>query len=198
MQVYSYIVRSDNGFAPNPFHGFCTLACCKPRIRATAKVGDIVVGTSSRGEQFIFAMKVSAVVDFAEYWTGARYAAKRPTTDAARAVERRGDNIYPPDDTGGFRQLPSFHSNKDGTENVKNKRRDLSGEKVLVADRFTYFGSEGPPVPSEMDFLRASRGHRCRFTSEQVAHIVRWFEWLPVGIQAPPMLWSSGEKWCQR
>ena len=30
MTLYSYIVKHDNGFAPNPFHGFCTLACCKP------------------------------------------------------------------------------------------------------------------------------------------------------------------------
>ena len=25
----SYIVRNDSGFAPNPFGGVCTLACCK-------------------------------------------------------------------------------------------------------------------------------------------------------------------------
>ena len=26
-------MTSDSGFAPNPFHGACTLACCKPKIR---------------------------------------------------------------------------------------------------------------------------------------------------------------------
>ena len=31
--VYEYVMTSDSGFAPNPFHGTCTLACCKPRIR---------------------------------------------------------------------------------------------------------------------------------------------------------------------
>ena len=36
MTVYSYIVAYDSGFAPNPFHGTCTLACCKPTIRRTA------------------------------------------------------------------------------------------------------------------------------------------------------------------
>jgi len=36
MKVYSYIVAYDSGFAPNPFHGICTLACCKPTIRRTA------------------------------------------------------------------------------------------------------------------------------------------------------------------
>lgn len=31
--VYEYVMTSDSGFAPNPFHGACTLACCKPKIR---------------------------------------------------------------------------------------------------------------------------------------------------------------------
>lgn len=31
--LYSYIVEADSGFAPNPFFGRCTLACCKPAIR---------------------------------------------------------------------------------------------------------------------------------------------------------------------
>ena len=31
--LYSYVVATDSGFAPNPFFGLCTLACCKPAIR---------------------------------------------------------------------------------------------------------------------------------------------------------------------
>jgi len=44
MSVFSYVVKNDGGFAPNPFHGSCTLACCKPKIRNVASAGDIVVG----------------------------------------------------------------------------------------------------------------------------------------------------------
>jgi hypothetical protein len=44
MKLYCYIVTHDTGFSPNPFHGYCTLACCKPTIRRTAKEGDWVVG----------------------------------------------------------------------------------------------------------------------------------------------------------
>ena len=33
MIVYEYVMTSDSGFAPNPFYGACTLACCKPKIR---------------------------------------------------------------------------------------------------------------------------------------------------------------------
>ena len=42
--LYVYIITRDFGFAPNPFHGRCTLATCKPGIRKSAKVGDWVLG----------------------------------------------------------------------------------------------------------------------------------------------------------
>lgn len=44
MKVHSYIGAHDFGFASNPFHGVCTLACCKPDIRQVAHVGDLVIG----------------------------------------------------------------------------------------------------------------------------------------------------------
>ena len=31
--LFSYVVVADTGFAPNPFFGLCTLACCKPQLR---------------------------------------------------------------------------------------------------------------------------------------------------------------------
>jgi hypothetical protein len=37
-RLFSYVVVADSGFAPNPFFGLCTLACCKPRIRKA--IGD--------------------------------------------------------------------------------------------------------------------------------------------------------------
>ena len=33
MVIYEYVMTDDTGFAPNPFYGICTLACCKPVIR---------------------------------------------------------------------------------------------------------------------------------------------------------------------
>lgn len=48
MKVYSYIITHDSGFSPNLFHGVLTLACCKPMIRRSAEVGEVVVGLSIR------------------------------------------------------------------------------------------------------------------------------------------------------
>ena len=44
MRLFSYVVAHDTGFSPNPFFGYCTLACCKPVIRRSAQAGDWVVG----------------------------------------------------------------------------------------------------------------------------------------------------------
>ena len=40
MNLYSYVITRDYGFAPNPFWNICTLATCKPQIREHALKGD--------------------------------------------------------------------------------------------------------------------------------------------------------------
>ena len=47
--LYLYVVDRDFGFAPNPFHGVCTLATCKPKIRKFAKVGDWIIARHGKG-----------------------------------------------------------------------------------------------------------------------------------------------------
>lgn len=45
--VYVCALSYDLGFAPNPFGGLCSLACCKPQIRARAGLGDWIIGLTS-------------------------------------------------------------------------------------------------------------------------------------------------------
>jgi len=84
MKIYSYIIRNDLGFSPNPFWGVCTLACCKPIIRRTAEEDDWVVGMRGKGlykklrlppttnplEEYgiVYAMKVTEKLSFDEYY----------------------------------------------------------------------------------------------------------------------------------
>jgi hypothetical protein len=192
MRVFSYVVVSDSGFAPNPFHGTCTLASCKPQIRRSAKSGDVIVGMSSRCVRVVYAMRVGRVLDFDGYWSNAVGAAKKPVMSST-VRDRRGDNFYEPLPGGGFRQHPSLHTNEDGTENQKHLRRDLGGEHVLVGDRFAYFGKDGPPLPSELAFLRTGRSHRCKFSEEQVLAVADWFERLPQGVLRRPARWPSAD-----
>ena len=76
MTVFAYIIEHDLGFAPNPFHGACTLACCKPTIRKVAKEGDYILGLGAvkpklRGH-LCYWMRVDEVVSFDEYWDDLR------------------------------------------------------------------------------------------------------------------------------
>lgn len=70
-KLYSYVLRYDDGAAPNPFWGTCTLTICKPDIRRKASVGDWVIGTGSKNSRLkdgntydlsdsvVYAMKVT-------------------------------------------------------------------------------------------------------------------------------------------
>ncbi len=108
-RVFSYVVAHDGGFAPNPFHGWCTLACCKPRVRAAAVPGDLIVGLSRGCERIVTVMRVTERLSFEQYWADGRFRAKRADWDSPRAARRRGDNVYQPDGAGGLVQLRSAH-----------------------------------------------------------------------------------------
>src|SRR3979490_1807345 len=96
-KVYMYVVDRDFGFAPNPFHGCCTLATCKPDIRKGARVGDWVIGVGgSRLKatgRCMFAMRVTAKLSFNQYWESAEFLDKKPIRTGSRKM-MVGDNIY--------------------------------------------------------------------------------------------------------
>jgi len=166
MRLFSYIVRSDSGFAPNPYHGYCTLACCKPVIRRNARQGDWVVGISSKksGNKLIFAMQITeSPQTFKEYYTDPRFKSKKPRKRSKQYEFRRGDNIYKPLRNGTFLQLPSNHSNPDGSENHQKKMKDLNGKFVLISNKFWYFGNNMKKLPDNLSFLIVGRGHRSKF-----------------------------------
>lgn len=39
-RLFSYTIPIDDGAAPNPFHGMCSLVICNPAIRRVAERGD--------------------------------------------------------------------------------------------------------------------------------------------------------------
>lgn len=47
MQLFSYKMTYDTGFAPNPFGATLTLATCKPRFRLCKQVGQWIAGFTS-------------------------------------------------------------------------------------------------------------------------------------------------------
>jgi hypothetical protein len=47
-RLFSYTIPIDDGAAPNPFHGMCSLVICKPAIRRVAERGDWIAALGSR------------------------------------------------------------------------------------------------------------------------------------------------------
>ncbi len=186
MKLYTYIVARDYGFAPNPFHGFCSIATCKPRIRSIAAVGDWVVGTGAATKynysgRLIYTMQVSELMDFDDYWNDPRFVIKRPVLNGS-LIQLYGDNIYHSED-GEWIQANSHHSLDDGCPNTSNIDRDTSRNRILIGTRFVYFGTLAPVIPNGFrpfrptgeDLCCDGRGHRVR--SEQLAvAFERWLE----------------------
>jgi hypothetical protein len=196
MNLFSYIVKSDSGLAPNPFWGCCTLACCKPAIRRVADIGDLVVGLTpkARGHKIVYIMRITDKLTFEDYWNHQGFRRKRPHINGKNKV-RCGDNFYRPLPGGCFQQLRSQHSNTDGSENKKCKMKDLSGKFVLVSDDFVYFGSDAKSLPRQFQRLIVGRGHR-RLSSEDYKHLVQAIEKFfarqrPRGRQGTPLRWAE-------
>lgn len=83
IRMFSYKIVRDYGFAPNPFHGYCTLATCKPQIRKHAKTGDLILGYGSKGmghnEELIYIMQVDEKITYQQYWDDVRFYKKNLT-----------------------------------------------------------------------------------------------------------------------
>lgn len=186
MKLFSYIVARDFGFAPNPFHGVCTLATCKPAIRASAKVGDWIIGTGAKsryrfGGRLIFAMQVSEVLDFDTYWGDPRFLRKRPDLKGSLKVIY-GDNIYHREGDS-WTQVDSHHSLENGIPNPANIARDTSANRVLISSKFVYWGKLAPMIPSQFrpfittneDICCKARGHRI-FGSDLAIAFANWLE----------------------
>jgi hypothetical protein len=181
-KVYMYVVVRDFGFAPNPFHGYCTLATCKPVIRKKGEVGDWVVGMGGARlkatGRCLFAMRVTEKLTFNDYWSSPKFLDKRPVRNGSRKM-MVGDNIYHFDEeVGEWHQADSHHSNPDGSVDRFNLDRDTQSDSVLASEHFFYFGSEAPPIPKAMLTklgYRNQRSHRV-FEDTEAWGLVRWIE----------------------
>jgi hypothetical protein len=169
MRLYSYIVSFDGGFAPCVSGPLCTLACCKPRIRATTQYGDWIAGMTAKeygSGRLIYVMRVERAFTFAEYHSDSK-------------LRARLDNIYRPKAIGGYTQLENdFH----GSQSI---RKDLSVDRVLASGTFIYFGDTAPAVPKAFsEFVPHGRGHRVfgnavgeadsSHVSQKIKLLVRW------------------------
>lgn len=169
--LFSYIVQTDSGFAPNPYGGICTLACCKPKIRRYANVGDWIIGTSSAPEngKLIYAMQMDRGLTFDLYWAFPEYECKKPNKDNGC-----GDNIYKLGIAGDLIQVKNL------SHGVKHIKSDISVNRVLISKTFYYFGKESIAIPQRFSSLvQSTQGHkRIKPTSNNYDVVTGFVDWL--------------------
>lgn len=193
-EIYRYVVSHDGGTAPNPFYGWCTLAICKPRIRKSANVGDWIVGfrACNLGNvrtgfgHVLYAMKVEETLTFSEYWQDKRFSSRRPSR-----TNSGPDNIYRPVlSPVGVEALEWVENDVHGPDACT---RDLSGQRVLVARRFWYFGDKSAEEDKRLPIgllhiAPTTQGHVVRKHRQpnDVGRLEAWLQKFPPGMSAGP------------
>lgn len=139
-------------------------------------------------------MRVDEILSHEEYYFDKRFGAKIPDFGKREVAYKCGDNIYKPLPSGGFLQLHSMHSYKNGAENKENKARDLRGIHVLISKKFHYFGSKAPELPDELSNLKVGRPHRNRFSKDVISRFYEFIATQPKGIIGPPSKWPLNDR----
>lgn len=204
MSLYSYVVRYDSGFAPNPFYGYCTLATCKPRIRSSAQIDDWIVGSGSgdkavnRAGHLVYAMRVTETLLWDQFGADPRFERKKPFRFGSR-MQTCGDNIYYRSGRDHpWRQRDSFHSLNDGSPDPKHISIDTRVDRVLVSSDYIYLGGEGPLIPDQLrdpngrPLSKTGRGYAKFEDPRLIAAFVSWIRSLGSnGFQGPPHEWLT-------
>jgi hypothetical protein len=173
-RLFTYVIRDDGGFAPNPFHSVCTLNCCKPVIRRVAQEGDWVAANTAAnfpagGGLLVYAMQVTRKMLMSEYdaFTRHEMPEKIPPPEGGDYRRRAGDSIY--DFSGDAPiQRPGFH----GPGNVAS---DLSGVYTLLSDHFYYFGGLPVELPRHLQpVIHRGRAHSSNTNDSYVEPFVAW------------------------
>lgn len=177
--LFSYCIRFDDGAAPNPYWGICTLTICKPLIRRVAKEGDWVAGIGSKNspigdisDHVVYAMKITKKMTMQEYddFCKKKYPKKIPDWYNEDFRHRVGDCIYDFSDELNPKIRKSVHTEK-------NKEKDLSGKNALISNHFYYFGDKPIPLPDNLKaIIKEGQGHKSTSNKPYTNDFINWIE----------------------
>jgi hypothetical protein len=181
-RLFTYTIPVDDGAAPNPFRGMCSLAICKPGIRRVATIGDWVAGLGSKNahsgdlsRRLVYAMRVDEVLSLEKYdrQAGVRWPHRIPDVQSADMSERLGDCIY---DYSGRSTNPA---QRRSVHRAGNMETDLSGENALISWDFYYFGNHAIKLPDDLlPVCHQTQGHRSDANAPYVDRFVGWIRGL--------------------
>lgn len=157
MKIYLYKLTVDDGGAPCVQDGVLSLAICKPMIRGTASIGDLIFGFAAnslhRDNRLLYIAVVTDKVSGDDYYGGESYGGR---SDCIYRF-RRGQF--------SFRREALYHGKGHLTHDL-GAHPDYDRASVLVSTNFRYFGKEGsdyyktryPLIKKTVEVL--GQGHR--------------------------------------
>lgn len=187
MKICTYTLTADTGFAPNPFHGVCTLAACTPNhMGAKLLPGDWIAGffTDAETPCLVYAMRVREVIGYDSYYRDPRFQEKKPRLRGL-PEDRCGDNIYHKDASGKWLRDKGPHH-----QDARTFEQDTRHAIVYIGTDYAYYGNNAYRnlLP---DQLRAAlkNGQGIKYTKESeplFSPLLRWLEALPIGLHGRP------------
>lgn len=197
-KIYSYILRIDDGAAPNPFWETCTLTICKPAIRRSANIGDWVIGTGSKNtklkdgkkydfsKHLVYAMKITDKKSLKDYneFCKKELSNKIPIWETNDWRLRLGDCIY---DYSSNNNDPIIRK---GVHKEIHRNRDIKGINALLSNHFYYFGVESIPFPPELkELIKRNQGHKKIIREDLIQKFENWiFQFEKNKIYAEPQM----------
>lgn len=179
MKLYSYCIPVDDGAAPNPYWGKCTLVICKSVIRRVAEKGDWIVGLGSKNvngidysRKVVYAMKVTEKITLSAYdkLCQSSMSSKIPDLNIVDYKRKLGDCIYSYKENNNILLRQSVH-------NEGNRTTDLGGKNALISDHFYYFGNNAIDLPAELSpIIKQGQGHKSNFNEPYKELFVTWIE----------------------
>lgn len=210
MDLFTYKLTHDTGFAPNPFGHTLTLATCKPSIRLNKLPGQWIAGFTSKtltgepvgSERLVYLMRIGEKLLLRDYFTDPRFRDKIPRNDSDDPVNQVGDNIYRPLVPGAFEpshfeQLKNPNHWGSCGQCESHRKRDIDGQFALIADEFYYFGSCAPAIPVDYRpcIPKNMSPHGCENSAQQSDVFIRFIQqhYQP-GIHCKPTQWEDAER----
>lgn len=183
MKLYTYTLRYDDGAAPNPFWGICSLAIRNPALRLAAEVDDWIVGLGAVkspigdiSDHVVYAMKVTSKMTLEEYdmFCKTFVPKKKPDWRNRDYRMRVGDCIYNYNSPGNPKMRTSIHKEE-------NQEKDLSGLYALVSKQFYYFGDQPVKLPDDLrPIMPTAPGYKSDDNQPYMELFVSWIENLDI------------------
>ena len=186
-RLYVYKVRYDDGTAPCVEDGMLSLALCKPAIRATARVGDTLIGFAAKSmcadQRLVYAAVVTERLADGTYYREARW---RDRLDCLYAW--RGGAFH-------RRRISMVHDTAADLVRDLGEAPAYARANVLISDNFRYYAESRPADHARYPALarmidRLGQGHRLnhgdRVHDELERYLAEiWSEAQPRAMPAP-------------